>query len=225
MRYLLTILLSAGIHFCFAQQQHVMLKLAPLALIDDPSFPTIQAGIEYKLSKRFSWYNEAGIKYRQSTMETNDTSFVHSAGFKFKTECRYYYKNRQEDIFKGLYYAINFFLTRDRYNNELNYYNRYDSAGPLLHDIIGVKKNVWGMNILFGKQKMLGRKWSLDMYAGMGFRHRNIRTIHQEFDSAYHDLQSPVDLNVPFIRDEADSRGGSRTLFNFTAGIRFGYKF
>ena len=36
-----------------------------LSLFDEPSFPTIQGGIEFSLSKKISWYNEAGVKYRK----------------------------------------------------------------------------------------------------------------------------------------------------------------
>jgi hypothetical protein len=47
------------------QADRYLIKFSPLALAD-PYYPSIQAGIEIKLSKKISWYNEIGVKYHSS---------------------------------------------------------------------------------------------------------------------------------------------------------------
>jgi hypothetical protein len=55
----------------FSQPGTVTLRFSPLALVDNISFPTIQGGIEYGLTKKFASYNEFGIKYRSSAYEVD----------------------------------------------------------------------------------------------------------------------------------------------------------
>jgi hypothetical protein len=74
MRFLFAIYLFLFSNFCTGQR--ISIKLPVLTLVDEVSFPTIQSGVEFWLSKKISWYNEAGIKYRKSYYEMADTNFV-----------------------------------------------------------------------------------------------------------------------------------------------------
>lgn len=72
---LLSLVLSLHAH---SQKANVLIKFSPPALIDIVSFPTIQGGVEFKLSDRLSWYHELGIKYFEPYKP--DTNFIHSYG-------------------------------------------------------------------------------------------------------------------------------------------------
>jgi len=114
----LTFYLSA-----FSQNQKPEIKLCPLCLVDEFSFPTIQGGIEFYLTKKLSLYNEIGVKYRKGYYETADTSFIGFGGFKIKTELRYYIATNDERS-KNTYIALNGFFNRHTHNTETAYYFR-----------------------------------------------------------------------------------------------------
>ncbi len=97
---------------CIGQNAKTKLEFCPLCLIDEFSFPTIQAGLEFQLTKKLSLYNEIGIKYRKGYYETADTNFIGSKGFKIKTEVRYYIST-PEEYSKKTYVAVNGFYNKD----------------------------------------------------------------------------------------------------------------
>ena len=127
-------LLVFAIH---CQSQNVSLKFSFLSLVDEASFPTIQSGIEIKLSKKISWYNEVGIKYRKSYFEMADTNFTNSRGFKIKTEIRYYLTPNDE-----IYIGCNGFYTKDFHNTKAFYYYSNDSSMLLVDDFAAEKITV-----------------------------------------------------------------------------------
>jgi len=201
------------------------LKFSPSALGDEISFPTIQAGLEWKLSDKISWYNELGIKYRKSLLEDADSSFLPSRGFKLKTELRYYFKGRHASGLDGWYFGANGFFTRDLHNTSILYRKDKDSA-TVTGDTFGTKKNVFGINLLMGYQRNISRRFAIDMYWGFGIRFRDIQTTNQEYNEdrdGY--LVTPIDVNIPAMRDQTDADGGFSARPNLTLGIRICYIF
>lgn len=215
---------------CYCQK-NISLKFSPLALIDDLSFPTIQAGVEYIFSKNFSWYNEIGIKFRRSTYDKYwDTSFAASKGFKLKTELRYHLGTDPVIIFKNLfrntadpYFAFNLFRTSDVLNNGIEYYYRGDTARKRT-DVFGADKKLYGFNFLFGKERSIGEHFALDTYIGAGVQFRNIKTNHQEFDPDLDYWLKPIDINIPAILTESEVKQKHDATGNFTFGIRLCYR-
>lgn len=206
----------------FAQQDKLLLKFSPLALADDINFPAVQAGLECRLSNKLSWYNEAGIKYRQGYIEKTDTSFTSSAGFKLKTELRYYLNNIESFSFDGYYFAANLFFTGDRHNTAIEYHI-IDSTSTM-EDVFAVKRNVLGITFLAGHQKTLSRKWMIDLFAGLGCTYSSISTTNKEFNKNMHGLNGPIDVNIPFMRNRRDALAGSSFMPVLKAGIRLCYK-
>ncbi|MBV4358399.1 DUF3575 domain-containing protein [Pinibacter aurantiacus] len=201
-------------------QKPIQLKFCPLALVDDVSFPTIQAGVEYRLSNTMSWYNELGVKYRESYINKTDTTFINPRGFKLKTELRYYFPATKQRRLKNAYLAVNAFYTNDHHNTQVEYV--VDSLKEAT-DVFAVKKNVLGLNLVFGQQKMLSRRFGWDFYCGVGFRYRMIKTENQEFNKDYYSIITPVDVNIPSLKEEIDANGGNTFAPNITAGIRLIY--
>ena len=207
---------------CPAQQGKLLLKFSPMALVDDVSFPTVQAGVELKLSDKISWYNEAGIKYRNSTFDDTDSGFVGRGGFKIKSELRYYFNKKRASGFEGGYVAAAVFFTADRHNTGIDWHVINDTTGHA--DVFGVNKKVAGLNLLYGKQISLTKKWLLDVYGGAGLRYRNIRTVNKEYDKTIHGLNGPIDLNIPFIRSKIDATTNAAFTAGISAGVRICYK-
>lgn len=207
---------------CFAQQDKLLLKFSPLALVNEINFPAIQAGIECRLSNKLSWYNEAGIKYRQSYIEKTDTSFTSSGGFTLKTEIRYYLNNIETFRFDGYYFAANLFFTSERHNTAIEYHI-IDST-TTMEDVFAVKRKVLGIAFLAGHQKTLSRKWMIDVFAGLGCTYRSITTTDKEFNKKIHGLNGPVDPNVSFMRNRRDALAGNSFLPAVRAGIRLCFK-
>ena len=210
----------------FSQDKKVILKFSPLALVDEVSFPTIQAGIELSMTKRISWYNEFGIKYRKGYYEKTDTVHASPNGFKAKTEVRYYLNFSKASLLKsmeGFYLAANAFYTRDFHNTGIKYYYRQDSSTARI-DNFAVKKTVWGINMLTGIQKSIRKKFMIDFYTGLGIRFRTVLATNIEFDYYKDDLIGPYDLTVQGILNQTDTKGGKETLPNLTLGIRLCYK-
>ncbi len=211
-----------------AQSDKVSIKFAPLALVDEVSMPTIQGGIEVKLSNRISWYNEVGFKYRKCVNETSDTPFVDSRGYKLKTEVRYHLKGIKVGIYKepatGYYVGANAFYINDYHNTMVNY-SEQTAKSVIKQDAFGVHKQVFGINLLIGYQNAIYKNFLIDIYAGVGVRMRVVNTVNKEFNKDTDSLCQTIDFNVLGIRDYVDAAGGTSVVPSITGGVRLCYRF
>jgi hypothetical protein len=198
------------------QPGKLSISLCPLAAVDVFSFPTIQAGVEYGFSQRFSLYNEFGVEYIRSFVGLADTSFVRPHGIKVKTELRYYFGDSH-------YLALNGFLTRDTHNTELVYFDNHDTAMERT-DAFGVKKLVWGWNVVYGVEESWSRHFGVDLYVGCGVRLREIHTVGEQFVASRDYLVHSTDVNAADMRATVDSKAGFSVTGNLTAGVRVFYR-
>ncbi|HMJ46440.1 MAG TPA: DUF3575 domain-containing protein [Ferruginibacter sp.] len=214
------------------QTNKVLVKISPLALVDEVGFPAIQAGVEFMLSKNVSLYSEFGVKYRKGYYEFFDTSFFPSNGFKVKTELRYYFRHTDNSTFYGKYIAANAFFIRDSHNTVIGYNYQRDTSMAKI-DNFGVKRNIFGINILYGYQYSFSRSFSFDIFGGVGLRLRSIRTKNKDYDQNRDALSQTVDVTIASIRDNIDANNstfgspnnsGDRISPNVTLGFRLCYK-
>ena len=227
--------LLLGLH-AVSQTNKVLIKLSPLPLIDEASFPTVQVGVEFMLSHKVSWYNEVGIKYRKSYYDYSDTNFLASKGFKIKSEMRYYFR-QNSSTFSGRYVAANAFYIYDAHNAVTSYFYQKDSLMEKV-DNFGVRKNVFGINLLYGFQRSLSERFLFELFAGVGIRFRTVHTINKEYDKNRDNISgNPVDVTISGVRNEIDTNNSSGFIStnsnangsdpvtpNITFGIRFSYK-
>jgi hypothetical protein len=210
------------------QNTKAVIKLSPLSAIDEVSFPTIQGGIEIPLSKRMSWYNDIGIRFRKGTYEKTDTSFVSAKGLKVKTEFRYYFgrflKGSPQNRMNGYYLALNLFYINDQHNTAIGYYYQRDT-GQTRNDNFDVTKSVWGGTLVIGRQYPVYKHLLVDYYTGLGVRCRNVANNNLEYHAERDKLIAPIDINIPHIREVNDATAGQTVLVHFSLGIRFCYRF
>jgi hypothetical protein len=207
----------------FAQKKKPVIEFCPICLVDEISFPTIQAGVSFYFSDRFSLYNEVGVKYRKGYYEDSDTSFIGSRGIKLKTEFRYnIFKTNK--FLKNSYVAFNIFYNNETHNTTIGYYFQKDSLKNWV-DGFGVKKSVIGFNLLLGWKKNIWNKFSFNPYVGLGLRFVNISTVSKEFNRNRDYLQQPIDVTVVGLRNGEDANEKARNNFNLTLGIRLCYQF
>ena len=210
----------------FAQDKRPLIKLSPLPLIDIFSFPTIQGGFEFLITRKISWYNEFGIRYMKE-YDKPDTSFVVPSGFKAKTEFRYYlgksFGPKLTSQLEGFYVAVNFFYIKDVHNTSIRYYYQKDSTVKVGDDF-GVRKTIWGGNFLGGYQLAHGKRIMVEMYVGVGVRFRDIITENKEYVYKRDELVRAIDLTVAGFKYDTESRGGQSVAPNFTLGLRVAFK-
>jgi hypothetical protein len=201
-----------------SSQGKFAVTLCPLAALDWISFPTIQAGLEYKPGRHFSLYNEFGVEYMPGGADPADTVILHPHGLKAKVELRYYFRSEK-------YIAFNGFMTSDAHNTGVPYYDTLNPAVAVLRtSSLGVHKNVLGWNVLCGWKKWLGGRFWIDFYVGIGMRYRYIRTVDDQLNSHDHIIQS-IDPNIPAMKASTDSQNGWSSAPNLTTSVRLVYRF
>ena len=206
----------------YAQNKKPEIKFCPLCVVDEFSFPTIQGGIEFHLSERIGLYNEIGIKYRKGYYESADTNFIGNKGYKIKTELRYYILNKKGEIDKT-FIALNCFYYKDNYNTEIGYYYQGDSSISRI-DNFGIRKSIYGINILIGSKKTIFNKFFVEPFGGIGARFLGISTNNKEFNKKADELnQQPIDLTIAGIRTSIEAYEKLENHLNITLGIRFCY--
>jgi|GEM_PF-1055952 len=235
MKNALSILFLTITSISFGQTIGNNIKFNPLPLIDDISFPTIQGGIELKLSKKMSFYNEVGIKYRKGEFENSgDSTFLNSKGIKFKTEIRYNII-KESGFLRNSYLAFNLFATRNFYNDYVQYVVKTeDTKEPTYYypdnvivttDAFGVRKSVWGFNLVIGKKIPFhwSKKLFMDFYAGAGIRFVDINTTGKKYNKDIHSLLRPRHPNINYMISSQAADQNNFIAPNLTAGIRFCY--
>jgi hypothetical protein len=201
--------------------QSISIKLPLLSLVDEFSFPTIQSGIEFGISKKISWYNEAGIKYREGYYSMPDTNLTATGGFKLKSEIRYF----KHTVRSGRYAGVNGFYTKDSHHTITPYYYLGDSSDERI-DNFSVQKVVTGLNLVIGKIYPTRKKISIELYYGLGIRFISIRQNNKEFnlqrDTVYRGARC---FTIADLAYRKDITGGRSIAPNFSFGMRLSYVF
>jgi len=91
-------------------------------------------------------------------------------------------------------------------------------------DNFGVKKTVWGLNIIFGYQEAISKKILFDIYGGPGIRFRYVSNINKEFDYGRDRIYTGRQLNAGAITEETEAKGGFSVAPNLSLGIRICYR-
>jgi hypothetical protein len=182
----------------------------------------VKIGGEKQLSPNLSLSGEMGYAFQIFRNASADTSFVKPLGLSGSIECRYYQKIKKINRKPSRnYWAANLFVISEQYNSGLNFIEIGDTTFKSgASDVLTVDKRKWGVNVIYGKQINLSKRWVLEGYMGLGIRNKNVINSHREFDDKKHEILG-LDL-VPLFAmlDLSESSG-----FNVSTvlGLRIGF--
>ncbi len=211
----LLLVLSALLFFKYAQAQHdkFIFKLAPLSLID-PFTPCIQLGLEFKPTSRLGLQMEYGYSFEplaRLVYKKNTWSERQEKYYKLRAEVRYYFI---ANYTLQPYIALESFWIPHTYRKHNNWFVRGNQEYQ--YDYADIRKNVWGGCAKVGMQRLLSRRWILDVYTGLGARRVAIR-------------YTPYNEHLPAFRlwEEAFTPGdryeGVVGRLHLSLGFRIGY--
>lgn len=234
MRYLsiLFLLLSAYSNAQDSVGGKWMLKMHATSPIDIFTFPTLQFSLERSIGKRFSIAGEYGFQPYPNRFNI-DTAFVSNKGMKYAVEMRFYtgasfsfkcgfYSDEKLVAPYGIYCGIQLFHTDNQYNESQKYNPITDTLLlNLMEDFFSVRQKKTGARFVLGIQSKVCSKVYIDMYGGLGIKHKKVTNQHREYDPAIHIAEECIDLCFDYY-DLSESSG---IKFSLSCGIRLGVNF
>jgi hypothetical protein len=206
-----------------------ILKASIISFIDQLSFPTVQIGLERKLTSSYSFSGELGLQLYKFPRFGVDTGFVRTRGVKANFEIRKYRVFRQdrashplENDMTGFYMGLNVFFRANRFNNNV-YYSKHNDTS-VRNDCFWAVKTIWGANAVVGVQRKISGFLTIDLFSGLGIMHRVARNYNREFRYGVDRLITPIDLNARTIFNEASLSDKNGWYPNLNLGIRLGLR-
>lgn len=189
------------------------------AMGDIFTFPTVELGVEKKITDFFSVYLEAG--YQFYGMERTDTVFVEPKGYRVNIECRYYlsklFSKNPKGNLNGFYIGIQGFYRKNQYNSFVEYSNTTNAYNE---DEFGVYKTNVGGNLIGGYQKTVFHRFTFEAYTGIGGMNKIIKNTDRQYEDG---LILGTDL-VPLFESLHLSES-SGVKVSMIIGFRIGYNF
>ncbi|MCF8449009.1 MAG: hypothetical protein K9G49_03965 [Taibaiella sp.] len=158
-------------------------RVAPLSAMDYYG-AILPVGIEYRFRKRTSVIAEVGVPLFFYGIRSNITSHTKiSSDVKFRTELRFYRKTKgPESPFWGIegFTRSQVLFQRDSYFRRLSGNGRIETnrfSNATTH------KTVSGGGFICGGRKQIGRRFSREIYIGLGLRY--LSATHSNVESVY----------------------------------------
>ena len=169
--------------------QHPILKLAPLSLIDID--PTVQVAVEIPLRPQWSIQQEVGYGWPSLGLFNyqRDLAPKSKSTFRARTEIRYYFSPgfRQQTGLQsgpgGFYVAGEALYKRMNHTADSPFPNSLQTSFPLpvvVNERARITRQVYGMHAKIGYQAVVSRsgktpQFVVDVYMGVGFRIVSVR--------------------------------------------------
>lgn len=167
--------------------QHPILKLAPLSLIDID--PTVQVAVEIPLRPQWSIQQEVGYGWPSLGLRQGLVTTKPKSTFRARTEIRYYFSPgfRQQTGLQsgpgGFYVAGEALYKQMNHTADSPLPNSLQTPFPLpvvVNERARITRQVYGMHAKIGYQAVVSRsgktpQFVVDVYMGVGFRIISIR--------------------------------------------------
>jgi hypothetical protein len=164
-------------------------------------------GVEYKLKRNISLYNEIG------TFIPNANGMSNNVGFLIKTEFKNYINKRK--LTSKHYVSAELFYKQQSY---YTYDSIYFSGNGYVKDY-HVSKNVLCFTIKYGYLHILPNNIVVDFFVGVGVRQRFVVSSLTSEENSNIQADNSSETNI------LKSKAGTFTYPNFDAGIKIGYRF
>ncbi len=184
-----------------------IIKILPLAFVDQFSFPAAQFGFEYRFHPALA----ADVTYGQIFPFSGSEN---PSGFKSKAEIKYYISHQKiKKVYQ--YVGIEGFLNQVDYNSN-GYFTNAQTIFSYV-EYFRLHKTVWGVNAKYGLSKVPWKHFVFEPYAGLGVRIRDVISTRSRPEDSY----VPTHFGYIGTRDQPDNE----PIFNFSIGIKFGFAF
>lgn len=196
-------------------EKHVIIKFAPLALVDFDN--AIQFGVEVPLGKGISvqqdlGYGPKGINGWQSTSDNP----AEKQTFKSRTNLRYYYLERRR---MKPYVSAELLLKRVIYSQNkwvgMECSERWGPCNYFENKMIKTRRMVGAGHAKAGMQFYFSSRIALDLFAGVGFRSIKVRSM----------TSLPGNVRVPRNDNwfENDTPGTNEFIPSLSLGAHIGF--
>lgn len=220
--WVIAILLSANV---YTQQSpdssKWILKFAPLALID-PLTATIQPGIEYKFTPRWSLEADYGLRFRALELASFNKDVNHYRYNKFRLEGRWYYGFRRKSFATTLPYfiAAEAFFINQQYGKNKNYFSPRNDTITIDFDSAGLRRTVSGLCFKVGVQSHFKRDSKLFMEWAIGI---GVRTINIQYNNVVNQRTSSFKYRREFDWRVGDNFIGKESTVHLALNIKLAY--
>ena len=191
-------------------REKLVLKFAPFSLLD-PNRSVIQFGLEYKPLEWLGLQADYGYKFTPLQIFAWNSAKENHKYFTLRAETRFYFK--PVDVFK-FYLATEAFYIPQTYR----LYNAtvIRDTVEMQYDYSDINRSAIGGTLKAGATVNLGKRFMVDVYAGLGIRQRSIKHhTHIETplpDYLFREWTSPVELHE-----------GTKTLPHISLGAKIAY--
>ncbi|MPR32226.1 DUF3575 domain-containing protein [Salmonirosea aquatica] len=198
----------------------IILKVTPLALFDLDN--TVQAGIEVPLWNP-AWTVQQEVGYGHSAFNlwhVERDEHPHRETWRSRSQIRYYFhkRNQQSAYIAGEYLfkknseeqfeSVGYDCTGGRFNQQCAYFKNQDTH---------LGRFVNAFHIKWGGQIVMGERWLMDIYLGLGIRALNVRYLGLPRNTRSDD-------QVDFFSIRTDIPGRYRPTGSLSMGFHFGYR-
>lgn len=182
------------------------IKIAPLALLDIYSGMSPRIGVEYKLKRNISLYNEIG------TYVPNQNSNTNIKGFLSKIELKAFLNRSGK--------TINHYISSEIFYKQQTY-DSYDSISQNSSYYLknySVSKKAACLTLKYGFLKVFKFNLVLDAFVGLGVRFKFVESTLTNYENSNIKPEGSYSANI------ALSKAGNFTLLNLDMGIKIGYR-
>jgi len=209
------ILFSQGT-FC-QNTDHVILKFAPLSLID-PYGPHVHFGLEFISKGKIAFESDFSIYIPNIYFNDETPRISNRKGFKLKPEIRFFLNGEtvKEKNNRGLYLANEVFFVKDNYKRGDTFrgYDQELDTTYIYFDYEIIDRYEIGDNLKIGYQVIIKEKLIIDSFLGLGLRYYNAKYDYEITDEICCPTMRFFKLPV-----------GKGVVPSYTLGIKVGYKF
>jgi hypothetical protein len=203
-----------------AQEKFVVKKALSFSLtgslLKTPEIvPGIQPGFQYRLSERWAFLGEMGVRLDKA----EDSSYSKSRYFKLSAEAKYFLGKRRKYINKYLSFMA-MYAKRNWKDLNTGVYEKRNDSLSYRYSSASVKSPLFVACAKFGTEFRMGNKMMFECFAGLGAR--IIATRYDAVNVQSYPRTYPKDKIIP-SPDPADWYNQTLVRPHFTVGMRLQY--
>lgn len=205
------------------EKNTVMFYTSPLMAIDLFNTPMLTIGAEYFFIEDISISAEFGTRYFDWPRVNQGPELIDKQGNSFRLELKYYGAiDITDDLTFNEYFGIEYRYKHEQFTQAISYSTQQDDIKFVRNENFIVVKNLSILNLKYGANIPLGRRFFFDVYTGLGARFIDIQNPGLRFNPPEDELIN--DVAMPHIDETNIGELRRDVIFNFTLGFKFGIR-